>query len=281
MIKTNKDLQFSQLFKNHSPNSYYFKKGEILHEHPFYFLENFLDKDIIEYNLGKYEVGFAFYKHIKDAQMEGFNRFEYEYCLVPNNKTIYLNELVGKLLEMHTRLTLLRKNNLPENDYLGILLMVLKNILKDIFISYHLDLDNSNRDKLSKWFYLKESITSFYFTNYIDEKRLKDLYQEYLVRPRFISYSDSFETFKCLFEGRRMENKINWIDQKSSLFLLIRLLRKHKIIRNTKNKHWLITSEFFLLKGETLIPSDFLNQKETQNPEKRKNLIAFVNHLVE
>jgi hypothetical protein len=280
-MSIDKNLHFSQLFRDHSPKGYaHIYKGDPL-VHPFYFLEEYLEKKYPDENLDKFEEGINFYNNLKGKQEHAFRRFEYEYCLVPQNKIIYLNEVVNILLDIRNQISRSSQTNFYNDQYLSLLRIVLQDILKQIFVSFHLDLNSSNRTVLSKWFYLKESITSFYFTNYIDEKRLKDLYQEYLVRPRFISYSDSFETFKCLFEGRRMENKINWIDQKSSLFLLIRLLRKHKIIRNTKNKHWLITSEFFLLKGETLIPADFLNQKETQNPDKRKNLIAFVNHLVD
>ena len=276
-----KNLQFSQLFKDHAPKgTYYIHRGDLI-MHPFYFVEEYLKKEYPAENLNKFEEGISFYNRLKDVQAQAFRRFEFEYCLIPQNKIIYLNEVVDILLTIRNQITRSSQSNFYNDDYLGLIRIVLQDILKEIFVSYHLDLNNSNRTVLSKWFYLKESVVSFSFTSHIDEKRLKDLYKEYLVRPGFIAYSDSFDTFKCLFEGRRMENKINWIDQKSSLFLFIRLLRNYKIIRNTKNKHWLITSEFFLLKGETLVPADFLNQKETQNHEKRKNLIAFVNHLVD
>jgi hypothetical protein len=88
-----------------------------------------------------------------------------------------------------------------------------------------------------------------------------------------------FSTFKSLFGARQLENKINWIDRKSSLYYFIKLLIEHKVIKNSRNKHWEITSEFFLLKGESLLPKDFLNQKETQNKKNRKYLESFVNSL--
>ncbi|WP_421808752.1 hypothetical protein [Flagellimonas sp.] len=167
-----------------------------------------------------------------------------------------------------------------DQDYLVLLNTVTKDIIKDIFISHHLDLDNKHRQELSKWFYLKEPVVSFRFRHYPEEKRLKQLFKKYLKRD-FISYHTPFETFKSLFEARPLVNKIDWVDQKSSLYYFIKLLRKHNVIANTKNKHWMVASEFFLLKGELLIPKDFLNQKETQDQKKRQQLENFVKALAQ
>src|SRR5690606_1320533 len=159
-----------------------------------------------------------------------------------------------------------------------LLLNSIKDILKSIFISFHLELNNANREVLSKWFYLKNAIVSFKFRKFPEDKRFEILYERYL-KGRFVSTLTSFNTFKNLFEARQLENKINWVDRKSSLYYFIKLLIEYEVVSNPKNKHWEITSEFFLLKGEPLLPRDFLNQKETQNKNSRKTLEFFVKAL--
>ena len=158
------------------------------------------------------------------------------------------------------------------NNLIHLLLNSVKEILKSIFISHHLELHNSNREVLSKWFYLKKAVVSFRLNKYPEDKRFERLYRNYMLDNRFISQLTNFATFKSLFEARQLENKINWIDRK--------LLIQYKAIKNPKNRHWEVTCEFFLLNGEALLPKDFLNQKETLNKAKRKQLESFVKALI-
>lgn len=252
-------------------------------EHPFVYFERFSEDKILTNISYSFENALNLFNKIKKYQNASYNCFELELSLLKENRIIYLNQVVSKLLIIQKDLrNLKRKENLNikflENSFL-ILLNSLKDVLKSIFISYHLDLNYTNRELLSKWFYLKKAITLFQFSKYPEDKRFEKLYRKYLISNRFLSPLTEYTTFKALFESRYLENKINWLDRKSSLYYFIKLLIHHKVIKNPKNKHWEITSEFFLLKGESLLPRDFLNQKETQNKQSRLILETFVKSL--
>ncbi|GAA3623063.1 hypothetical protein [Flavivirga jejuensis] len=268
------EVKYTKLFLKHvSRNFTHDKKGNALH--PFEFFEKLLSEEgfeVIEFR--NFDNGFIFYNNLQKQAEHSFNWFQYEYSLIKGSNE-YLNKIVNKLLGFYKLTRTFDKQYEFKKGYFNLIETVLKNILEKIFTSYHLDLNKSNRIYLSKWYYLKEPINSFKFSKYPEDKRLKELYDKYL-KTSFIHYNTPFVTFKALFENRTLVNKINWVDQKTTLYFFIKLLRQHKVIKNTKNKHWIIASEFFLLKGETLIPKDFLNQKEPQTKKKRELLEKFV-----
>ncbi|GAA4954811.1 hypothetical protein GCM10023314_30620 [Algibacter agarivorans] len=253
-------------------------------EHPFVFIETYIH-DLSDYpSLNTFEKAQAIFNDIREYQKVGYNCFELELNLLKENRIKYLNQIASRLLSVQADLRQIkRKKDLKRYKSIDSLILLLlnsiKEILQSIFISYHLELNNSNREVLSKWFYLKKAIISFRFNTYPEDKRLEILYHKYLTDRGFISTLTNFNTFKSLFEAKQLENKINWIDRKSSLYYFIKLLVKKKVVKNPKNKHWEITSEFFLLNGEALMPRDFLNQKETQNKKSRVVLESFVNAL--
>lgn len=275
MESQSKELNFSRLFLKHVGKGFYINTGGEFLNYPFEFLDKLVrSKNIID-NLDKFHESFAEYENLKDKQKKAFNRFEFEYNLVRENKTDYLNTTVKKLRHQLEIIKTLRKDNFFHNQPLNLIQSIIKNILKEIFVLYHVDLNEKNRTFLAKWYYLKEPILSFKFTKYPEDRRLEELFNKYL-KGTFISNSTKFETFKSLFENRAMVNKVDWIDKKTSLYYFIKLLRKENVIKNAKNKHWLIASEFFLLKGEILISKDFVNQKEPQTKSTRIPLEAFV-----
>ncbi len=253
-------------------------------EHPFIFIESYL-LNLNNYpSLNTFEKAQTIFNDIKTYQESAYNCFELELNLLQENRIKYLNKIVVRLLEIQKDLRQVkRKKDLKRHKSIVNLILLLlnsiKEILKLIFISYHLELNNSNREVLSKWFYLKKAITSFRFNKYPEDKRLEKLYDKYFINTKFISPLANFSTFKNLFEGKQLANKINWLDRKSTLYYFIKLLIEHKVVKNPKNKHWEITSEFFLLNGEALLPRDFLNQKETQNKKSRVILESFVKAL--
>ncbi len=270
--------KYSKLFLKYVPRTFtHDRKGNL--SHPFQFLEDLCDKETIEIiEFRHFNEGFTFYNDLKKKGEHSLNWFIYEYSLIKGNNE-YVNKIVSSLIKLYKTVNSINKDSpyyaQHSKGYYNILQTIIKEILESIFVSYHLDLNKSNRNYLSKWYYLNEPINSFKFTHHPEDKRLKYLYDKYL-KTSFIYYDTPFDTFKGLFENRPLVNKINWTDQKTTLYFFIKLLRQHKVIKNTKNKHWLITSEFFLLKGETLIPKDFLNQKEPQTKHKREKLEKFV-----
>lgn len=248
-------------------------------EYPFSFLDYYLKQEDKSVELKQFETGFNFHMKLQNHKKQAYNCFEYELNLLDNGKYLYLNEVTLLLFKALQKIMAHQRKYKYLHAYHRTLSNIASNILKDIFMHYHLDLDSRNRDKLSKWFHLKEPIISFRFSKSQEEKRLYSLYFKHLYNGSFINLTTEFGTFKALFEGRVLENKINWIDNKSSLYYFIKLLVSNKVVKNPKNRHWQITAEFFLLKGETLLPNDFLNQKETQNKEKREALEKFVSAL--
>jgi hypothetical protein len=254
-------------------------------EHPFTFFESFNEFENLINSSHDFKNALILFNNIKTHQNTSYNCFELELSLLKENRIKYLNQIVTKLLMYQKELRHeKRKENFHikylENFFL-LLLNSIRDTLKSIFISYHLELNNTNKELLSRWFYLRKSITSFQIKKYPEDKRFENLFRKYLISNRFISHLTEFSTFKTLFEVRHLENKINWVDRKSSLYYFIKLLILHNVIKSPKNKHWEITSEFFLLKGESLLPRDFLNQKETQNKQSRDVLEKFVKALSE
>lgn len=270
--------KYSKLFLKYVPK-YYSNNGKSSAKHPFQFLEDLCNKEYKgEIDFIRFDEGFSFYNELKVKSEYAQKWFVFEYSLIKGNNE-YINKIVSSLIKLYRKLNSINKESshyaINKKSYYNIIQTIIKEILVSIFISYHLDLNKTNREYLSKWYYLKESISSFKFIKNQEDKRLKELFEKYL-KYTFIDINTPFDTFKTLFEERNLVNKINWIDQKTTLYFFIKLLRQHKVIKNTKNKHWLITSEFFLLRGETLMPKDFLNQKEPQTKLKREKLEKFV-----
>lgn len=249
-----------------------------LNQHPFSLIEVLYEQEMgfLHY---EFDSSFSIFQSIKDFNKKSYLVFEYEmFLLVSFQKLNYLNEVTSILIDSFKSLRQEIDREEFKTRVLEMKLNLTKESLRRIFLSYHFELNEKNRIYLSKWFYLKEPIKSFVFTKVQEEKRLKILFNKYL-RGLFFRFDTSFDTFKCLFQGKYLNHKLNWVDKKSSLYYFIKLLNKHKVIKNTKNKHWVITSEFFLINSETVIPDDFVNQKETQNQNKREKIENFVNSL--
>ncbi|MDB0602201.1 hypothetical protein PL373_13785 [Tenacibaculum maritimum] len=279
-----KQTDFSQYYMLNSKPFIKRKEIEDRIEHPFIFIEDYINNLDSIPTLGVFDKALTIFNNIKSFQKYAYNCFELELSLLKENRIKYLNQVVSKLLEIQKSLRHTKRKQILERitsieSLFLLLLNSVKDILKSIFISCHLELNNTNREVLSKWFYLKKAVTSFRFNKYPEDKRLENLYHKYFINERLISPLVKFSTFKSLFEGRQLENKINWIDRKSSLYYFVKLLIESNIIKNPKNKHWEITSEFFLLKGESLLSRDFLNQKETQNKKTRKTIESFIQAL--
>lgn len=278
--------EFSSVFFQTKPRNFKII-SEIEHtlKHPFVFLEHYKSNPINDINLhgiridqNSFKNSISFFNQLKSEQFNAYKHFELELSLSDEYKRDYLNEVVSILLNFRTSVHLPSKryNNA---SYYGILSNVVIDILKNIFITHHLLFNDKNRATLSPMFYLTEPIKSFQLKRHIEEKKFHRLFTR-LVQAEFIGFDTSFYTFKSVFEGRYLENKVNWVGNKSSLYYLIKLLIKEKAILNPKNKHWLITSQFFLLNGEPLNQGDFINQKETQQKSKRTIIEKFINSLI-
>ena len=248
-------------------------------EYPFSFLESYDKKTNPIIEIKEFNYGFEYFSELQNLKEHSYKCFEYELSLIGKNKYLYINDVTSQLYKTSQKLKV-SQESVYVFEHNRMLFQIASNILKDIFMYYHLDLDSRNIDRLSKWFHLKEPIISFRFSKHQEEKRLEKLFNKYLCYD-FIELTSEFDTFKALFQGRVLENKINWTHNKSSLYYFIKLLVSNKVVKSPKNKHWKITAEFFLIKGETLLQDDFLNQKETQDQIKREALEKFVKALMQ
>lgn len=246
-------------------------------EHPFIFISNYLNYKKIKLNT--FKQGLLIQEQLKLDINHSYNCFELELNILEENKLEYLNTIIDFLFE---QLNSLKRIHNQEFQY-RLMSNLIMTILTRICTShYHIHLSSKNRKKLSKWFHLKEPITSFILKKLPEDKWFENRGMNKMIygfENKFISKNTSFSTFKALFEGKTLENKINWIDNKASLYYFIKLLISSKIIINPKNKHWAITSEFFLLNGESLKQKDLLNQKATTNLDKKHIINEFINRL--
>lgn len=279
MDSQNIQNRFSKLFNFHNDKTHLLPSEIDSAEHPFEALYEYFNANAELSYLKKFKDGLQLLTGGKKIKTYCYDCFEFELSMLSSNKNAYLNNIVDILLKLLQKISTAHSKSRYDVPAFRILSGLIKQVLQDIFITYQLDLNSKNRLALSAWFYIKPPVLSFLLIRYPEPKRFNHLFNKYLLANKFISTQTTFETFQALFQEKLLENKINWIGQKSSLYYFIQLLISSKLIKNPKNKHWLIASEFFLLKGEALTPRNFLNQKETQNQIKRKHLEAFVAKL--
>jgi hypothetical protein len=267
--------EFSNLFKE-CTNSTGKYEGV---SHPFFYIKAVIEKNEIPFDRDKLLDSYTYYNQLINETKNQYIIFELELCLLQKNKGEYLNHIVFSLYKdlknLKENSTTTPHHELAKNQIFYVFSKIC-NSNKSVY------LNNLNRKRLLKWYYLKEPIKSFKLKIMPEEK----WFENYLMfrmqnsfAYNFISKDTSITSFKALFEGKYLENKINWIDNKSSLYYFIQKLICSKLIENPKNKHWQITSEFFLLKGESIRPKDLTNQKATTNSLKRQNIDIFINRL--
>jgi hypothetical protein len=272
-----KDSNFSKLFLEHVPQGYDLNVGGERYTYAFEFL-NDLEKSFKQVDFHRFKESFESFNELKTRQQEALGRFEFEYGLVIKDRAGYVNGTVKRLIVLHKNLGFNKTDNQFINQAILLSQILVKDCLSNIFTNHHLELKETNRAYLANWYYLKEPIRSFKFISYPEERRFEELFKKYL-RGKFISYETTFATFRTLFKNKRLVNKIDWVGNKSSLYLFIKLLRENHVIKDTKNKHWNIVSEFFLLDGESVDPKDFTNQKEPKTKATREPLEKFAKAL--
>ncbi len=246
--------------------------------HPFIFLNKLINPSYGDAsNLTSFESALLFYNELKTDVEHYYNCFELEFSFLLEKKGLYLNAIINYLFDLLNKIKFDQFPN--QNRYSGIIFNAVMGILIRISNShYNVHINSTNRKKLSKWVIIKEPILSFVMKKHAEDKWFKEISKMYL-KDFIILNDNSFETFKLLFQGKHLDNKIYWKDNKSSLCYFIYLLINSKLLSPTKNKHWLITSEFFSLKEESITPSELVNQKHTTDITKREKLENFVDTL--
>lgn len=245
--------------------------------HPFYFLSKHLKNEKSYLNESDSFEELIKFKNILDQKnKQAYNQFELEYSLLDENRYKYINAIVSFLIKLLKELKSRTIYNDIENQKNSILINSIFKVLREVSSSHiHIYLHSSNRKFLSKWYNLKKPIVSFEMKIKIEEQRFSRLYYKYI--SSFMN--TDFPTFKAFLNGKNLEKKINWTDDKSSLYTFIKLLVNSGLLRDTKNKHWSITAEFFLIKGQNFEAKDMVNHKGTNNKNKIMKLEKFIKAL--
>jgi hypothetical protein len=274
MDRFNKQKDFSKLYKQ--LNNYLIPKDLDISKNPFSFFKSFyLPKGIPLRKYG-FDESLMYQNEILNSTKDAYNCFLLEFNFLEYNKEKYINVIIDFLYKEY---------EVSRNKDNPIVCYSIRNLFSKICNSEFNNLINSkNRNRLSKWYNLKEPIKSFTFKKRYEDKWLDNRIfypmRETFSREGFLSMDTSFSSFKALFDEKYLENKINWTDNKSSLIYFIKSLIKEKVIESPKNKHWEIVSEFFLINGETILQEELLNQKETKNPQKRKLINSIISKLL-
>ena len=243
-------------------------------DNPFMYLANYTAIHGNSSALPEFSQSLSNQNSIKLKTDHAYECFLLEITHLEDKKTEYLNSIINFLFQTY-------KDSI---DTEKLITSCIRQLFTKICQSHlNIYIDNNNRNRLSKWHSLKEPIKSFVLKK-VPEDRWFQNRVWYQMRNNYkyelISRDTPYSSFKALFEGKYLENKINWIDNKSSLIYFIKSLISSNVIDSPKNKHWEIVSEFFLINGESIEQPELLNQKTTRIKEKRELIDKVIGLLV-
>lgn len=270
MNKIEPQKYFSELYQELN-NSESNENGDL--KNPFNILTNYEVDSDSSFNVSDFNDALKYQIEARNELEYAFECFSLEFTLLKHKNVLYLNQVVDFIYNYY-EMSLL-KNDILTNLIIG----VFELFCKPPYTNY---LNNRNRKRLSKWYEVKEPIKSFTLKIMPEDKWFSNQYSSNNIRGfknSLISTDTSFNSFKALFDGKYLENKINWIDKKSSLCYFIKQLIASKLIVNPRNKHWEIVAEFFLINGEPIKQSELLNQKVTTNKDKIRRIDSFIHSL--
>jgi hypothetical protein len=271
MEENKKQVEFSRLYLDLISKNDHQEIDSV--KNPFQYLTLYLSiyPTIIEVN--DFNKSFKYQRDLIAASDYAFECFLLELNLLKIDKPVYLNSTINFLFNCY-------EQSLNNNVFItNTVIQLFSKLCQPPIVNY---LNNSSNKILSRWFTLKEPIKSFRLKKIPEDKWFERRFAERFLSKFSIELIDrntSFTTFKALFEGKYLENKINWTGNKSSLCYFIKLLISENVIHNPKNKHWEIVSEFFLLNGEPIKQSELINQKVTTNQSKTVILDVLVSSL--
>jgi hypothetical protein len=175
-------------------------------KNPFIFLSFYLHNLPVIIDSNDFSQSMKYQRTIAEESDYAFECFQLELNLLKNNKSDYLNKNVEFLFDHYEK-------SFIENVFVSN--TIIKLFAKICQPPNAIYINSNNRKKLSKWFTVKEPITSFVLKTLPESKWFENRFVDkmmYGFENNFISKETSFQTFKALFEGKYLENKINWID---------------------------------------------------------------------
>lgn len=272
---------YSQLFYSCDKGNLFLRKQASL-QHPFDYLEDYINfnDEYLWLKLREFGYGKDIIQTINKKHREATEHFNIEHGILRGKEGAdYLNKILNILLELYS----LNKENYctPTINLAPFLDHLIKRTIIDIFNYNHSEINGMNRGRIYPWLKVKPPLKSFRWHQNIEftQNQLKRLYKENLIF-HLIDTQTKFSSFKNVFLHRRLTNKINWVHKTSSLKYFIQQLIEKEVIENPSNKHWKITSEFFLVENEVILPSDFTKTQPTKNKLIKKKIDKFISALV-
>lgn len=277
------DFQFTQLFLNYSRSPYtnpeIEKKNYPLQlANPFSNLEFYFEAFKYPWEIYSSVKAFKYYSSIKIEERKSFAIVELEAALLfQDNKFLYINKCLKILSDFRSKFANKRKT--IYDNYDSILINSIEHLFLLISRRFPLHLDASSRDYYSFLTDIQEPIHAFKFLKRVDDKHFEKLFYDHIKAGGFISWKTKPHVFRSLFNGGRLEQKIEWVDHKNSLCYLIKQLNKYRVIKKHEDSHWKVVAEFFLLNGEPIRKEKLLNQPPPKDRTKRLHIENFVKQL--
>ena len=153
--------KFSRLFNSHNDKIKLLPSEVGASEHPFTALSEYFNADTERTFLKEFEKGLNLLINANEIEKHCYYCFEFELGMLSTNKNAYLNELVTILLQSLQEIKTGHNKAYFDIPAFRFQSNSIRKVLQNIFITYHLDLNDKNRTTLSNWYYLKKPIKSF------------------------------------------------------------------------------------------------------------------------
>jgi len=264
------DIHFTQIFLNLSRDPYKNSGQNDLppQANPFTFFSTYYQAFGYPWELYNSKDAYQQYFAVKFEEEKSFATIEFEAALLfQEKKSIYINECSAILVDLLQQYS--TKEKTIYDNYDSILINSVENLFVNLCRKFPLLLTAPIRDYYFFLTNIQTPLHSFKFSKHVRNDNYENLFNKHIREGGFVSGQLKPHVFKTLFNGGRLEQKINWIDHKNSLCYFIKLLNKHKVINKHEVSHWEVVAEFFLLKGNPIKREELLNQPP---PLKKKRL---------
>lgn len=206
--------------------------------------------------------------------------------LISDEKGIYINKLVEKLLEDYENLDLaISETNTVFGKYGFVIKQIYNIIFKKMITDYMDFIDDENFKALQKITNpLTKEVRSFKFSIPLQDGGfrvvIKDLHKR-LIDNKFIDSKTELTQIEHLFSNRRREKeKIHWLQNNTALRTFYKVMQNENYIQDTKNNHWKILSDFFCNdKGVSYEPKDFKDIKDSTSNRLKSELKSYFHDL--
>ncbi|AVR44787.1 hypothetical protein C7S20_05625 [Christiangramia fulva] len=285
-------MEQTELFIQYCNQKEYKRSKAYSPEHPFIHIQKFLDRSDdykVEGGIWNWSKETSLLKVLKEKESESMDWLQLEFSTVYLRKrNKYLNEVVDRLRKLHQQVknkekeeakAFQEKSVLFENHHNPLFSLLELSIIRcfhQILIEHQNNLSQINWEYLYKFFKPKEPILSFKRAGKIKDEDLEYHFKKLLLDTEIIDPKTNFRIFKNLFLQKPLSRKIEWKEAVSGLAYFITSLKDRGIIENTRNKHWKITSEFFIHNG---LPVSNLKRSGKPRQDLKDTIDQFIENV--